>query len=408
MLYGTRLPEALCGHQIRRSCQLDLIASVRTFRLKLGSEDAYLGAPPLGVEPGHYFLRPPWLSLYSDRYETLLVRIESCHGHVGWGEALTPVGPEVAQAAVDHLLAPQLIGASSVHPRPVSTGLGALMRERGHLVGHQADALAACDLALWDLAGSVTGLSVAQLLGGAYRTAIPTYVSGLPRSTDVERADLAAEWVSKGVRRIKLALGYGVKEDLATYDSVSAVHPDLVVAVDAHWAYTQSDAERLGQGLDERNAWFLEAPMVPEDVEGHRQLASRLTTPVAVGETLRNRYEFAHWLARRAVDLCQPDVARTGITESMAIATLAQAHHARVALHHSVGLGVALAAGLHVAAAVENLEAFEYQPATLYHANEILSTPLAVEPAAIELPKGAGLGVTVDEAAVRELERRSR
>ena len=92
-----------------------------------------------------------------------------------------------------------------------------------------------------------------------------------------------------------------------------------------------------------------------------------------MGEALRNRYEFREWLAARAVDLCQPDVGRTGITEAMAIAALAAAHHLPVAPHHSVGLGVAVAAGLHVSAAIENMPSFEYQPGTMTVANTILT-----------------------------------
>jgi galactonate dehydratase len=379
------------------------ISSVTTYCLKLRAEGPYLGAAPPGTSESEYFVRPPWLSLYSSRFETLLVRIEETGGEVGWGEALAPVGPEVPQAVVDRLLGPRLLGADPLTPRPVSVQLAALMRERGHLVGHQADALAACDIALWDLAGRITGLPVAQLLGGAFRKAIPTYVSGLPRPTDAERADLAREWVEKGARRVKLALGYGVEQDLATFDAVAAAGPGLSIAIDAHWAYTVAEAEQLGFGLDRRHGWFLEAPLVPEDVEGHRHLAARLTTPVAVGETLRNRYEFADWLARRAVDLCQPDVGRTGITEAFAVANLAQAHHVRVAPHHSVGLGVALAAGLHLAAAVENLEAFEYQPSTLPQANRILTSELIPDGSSFNLPEGPGLGISVDDTVVVEL-----
>ncbi|WP_026153431.1 enolase C-terminal domain-like protein [Amycolatopsis methanolica] len=90
---------------------------------------------------------------------------------------------------------------------------------------------------------------------------------------------------------------------------------------------------------------------MPEDVGGHAELARRIRTPVAVGEAMRNRYEFADWLGRRALRLAQPDVARTGITEAMSIAELASAHHVPVACHHSVGLGIALAAGIHVSSA---------------------------------------------------------
>lgn len=377
------------------------IAEVRTHIVRLDPPEAYLGPRPEPVTPNtpDYYRRPPWRSLYADQFETLLVEITADDGTTGWGEALAPAAPEVPAAIVERLLAPFLRGADPRRVRPLSTELSGLMRERGHLAGHQADALAAVDIALWDLAGKALQAPVTTLLGGAYRTQIPTYVSGLPKPDDTARAELARQWTDHGVRRIKLHLGYGIENDLATFDAVTAVHPDLKVAVDAHWAYELADAVRLGRELDRRKAtWFLEAPLAPEDMPAHRELAAAIATPIAVGEAMRNRYEFLTWLSARAVDLCQPDVGRTGITELMTIAALAGAHHIPVAPHHSVGLGIALAAGLHVSAAIEAMPAFEYQPGTMTVANDILVVPIAGGPVTFTLPDGPGLGVEVDRS----------
>ncbi|WP_184847496.1 mandelate racemase/muconate lactonizing enzyme family protein [Allocatelliglobosispora scoriae] len=377
--------------------------TVESYVVKLRPPEAYLGARPDGIiEKDAYYLRPPWRSLYSDRFESLLVRIGCDDGSYGWGEALAPVAPEILQAIVDRLLAPVLLGRDPRRVRPLWSTLTGLMRERGHLVGHQADALAAVDIALWDLAGKAHGVPVHALLGGAFRDDIPTYVSGLPTPTDQERAALARRWTDGGVRAIKLHLGHGVARDLATFDAVQAAHPELRVAVDAHWAYPLGDALRLGRGLDERGAWFLEAPLVPEDITSHRELAAALSTPVAVGEAMRNRYEFREWLTARAVDLCQPDVGRTGITEAMAIAEVAAAHHLPVAPHHSVGLGVAVAAGLHVSAAIDDMPAFEFQPGTMAVASRILTAPIVGGPVSFALPHTPGLGVDVDVTTLTE------
>jgi len=380
------------------------VVAVESYVVKLRPPEAYLGTRPAAVNGDGYYLRPPWRSLYSDRFETLIVRLTCDDGTTGWGEALAPVAPEIAQAVVDRLVAPVLVGQDPRRVRPLWTTLTGLMRERGHLGGHQADALAAVDIALWDVAGKAYGVPVHALLGGAYRDEVPTYVSGLPRPTDAERFSLASEWVGNGVRAIKLHLGHGVAEDLATFDAVQAAHPQLRVAVDAHWAYALADALRLGRALDDRGAWFLEAPLVPEDIAAHRELAAALTTPVAIGEALRHRYEFRAWLEARAVDVCQPDVGRTGITEAMAIAEVAAAHHIPVAPHHSVGLGVAVAAGLHVSAAIEDMPAFEFQPGTMAVANRILTAPLNGGPVSFALPQTPGLGVEVDPATLLEEE----
>jgi D-galactarolactone cycloisomerase len=385
-----------------------LIRDTDSVVLKIAGDEAYLGRLADGSAAGTgYAVREPYRSLYSSRYETLLVRVTAEDGTTGWGEALAPVAPEVPAMIVDRLLAPVLRGMDATRPRPAWSRLRDLMRERGHLVGHQADALAAVDIALWDLAGRLAGRSIADLLGGAFRTELPTYVSGLPKPTDPERAELASEWARRGARAVKLHLGHGVDADLTTVAAVRAAAPALRVAVDAHWAYSVDDALRLAAGLAERGGWFLEAPLVPEDVAGHAELAARSPVPIAVGEALRNRYEFAQWLDARALRIAQPDVGRTGITEAMVIAELCAARHVPVAPHHSVGLGVALAAGLQVAAAIESLEVFEYQPTSTEIGNRILRTPVDVRPNGFALPTGPGLGIDVDTDTVSRLAKES-
>ncbi|RKF24048.1 mandelate racemase/muconate lactonizing enzyme family protein [Micromonospora globbae] len=383
------------------------ITSVDCFVLKLSNDERYLGPtnePANPTPPAGYAVRPPWRSIYSPRFETLLVRLTTDSGVSGWGEALAPVAPEVPAEVVRRLLAPALIGADPRHVRPIGVRLRDLMRERGHLGGHQADAIAAVDIALWDLAGRLAGLPVHELLGGAFREHVPTYVSGLPRPDDAQRAALAAEWAAKGVERIKLHLGKGVAADLATVDAVRAAAPQVRLAVDAHWTYDLAAATRLARGLTARGGIeFLEAPLAPEDLAGHADLARRTDLPVAVGEAMRHRYDVLPWLRQRAVGLVQPDVARTGITEAMAIAELAAAHHVPTAPHHSVALGVALAAGLHVSAAVEHLSCFEYQPTTTEVGQRILTAPLPGGPDGFAVPTGPGLGVEVDLATVSAL-----
>lgn len=384
------------------------IARVQTFPLFLSREvadDSYAG--DTGVAHRGYVVRRPWRSLYSPGYETLLVKVETDDGLIGWGEALAPVAPEVAAAIVDRLLTPLIIGEDPRSVRTLWHRMTESMRERGHLTGHQADAMAAVDIALWDLWGHATGLSVSELAGGRFAEVLPTYISGIRGSDDADKADKAAEMVEAGVRRIKLHLGTDIRTDLATYDAIRAVHPDLDVALDAHWTYRLGEAKALGRELDDRRAWFFEAPLAPEDVEGHRDLAASLATPIAIGEAMRSRFEFTDWLTRRAVGLTQPDIGRTGITEGLAIAAVADAFHAQVAPHHSAAFGIAMAAGVHVAASATSLLAFEYQPFTLPVANLILTTPLEVQPdGGFVVPTGPGLGVTVDEDAVQQYVRR--
>lgn len=382
------------------------IDTIETFALKVPADTPYLGQPPEAV-PGEYFVRPPWSSLYSDRYETVLVRVVAEDGTEGWGEALAPVGPTIVAGIIDVLLAPMLIGRDAATPRANWYFLRSLMRERGHLVGHQADALAAVDIALWDLCGRITDRRVVDLLGGAMRESIPVYVSGLPRDTDEARAELARELVRQGAHSFKLHLGLGVARDLAIFDVVRDAAPDARIGVDAHWAYSVAEAAALCAGLEERGGWFVEAPLSPEDIAGHADLSARTRLPLAIGETLRSRYEFAAWLDARALAIAQPDVARTGITEAMAVSELCSTREVALAPHHSTGLGVSLAAGLQLSAAVEQLVAFEYQPTSVALSELRLGTRTDHDAGTIALPAGAGLGVEIDLETVRTLQKES-
>lgn len=379
------------------------IVAVEALPLRVASRESYLGSMPDGGEPPAegYFRRPPWRSLYASAFETLVVRIETDDGVIGWGEALAPVAPQVAATIVAELLAPQLIGTDPSAVGAHFRELRELMRERGHLGGHQADALAAIDIALWDAKGKMCGEPIASLLGGPIRDLVPAYVSGLPRPTDKERADLAVGWQQQGWGHVKLHLGYGLDEDLDTVRAVRSAAPELRIAVDAHWGYSLPTARMFARVFAELGGWFLEAPLSPEDVDGHRDLAMATEVPIALGESLRHRFEQRPFLERRGVNLWQPDIGRTGITEGWATILVAEAHHIPSAPHHSTGLGIAMAAGLHVAAAAPELVAFEFQPTTFEVANQILTAPLVADRGVMPLPSGPGLGISVDEDAVR-------
>lgn len=384
------------------------IASIETFPLFISKEAANSAyANDTAIAKHGYMLQPPWRSLYSTGYETLLIKVTTDEGLVGWGESLAPVAPEVAEAIVKRLLAPLIIGEDPRAAKVLWSRMSESMRERGHLTGHQADAMAGVDIALWDLWGKATGQSITELIGGAFSAPVHTYVSGIRASDDRGRADRARELYEAGTRRFKLHLGQTVSQDLATFDAIAEVAPDAVFAVDAHWTYRLGEAKMLGRELDDRKAWFFEAPMAPEDIAGHRDLAEFIATPVAVGEAMRSRFEFSHWLEHHAFGVAQPDIGRTGITEGLAIAGLSEAFNVPVAPHHSAALGIAMAAGLHVSAASPLLLAFEYQPVTLPVANSVLTTPLEVDAQGdFTVPAGPGLGIEVDEDAVRALARK--
>lgn len=381
------------------------ISKVEALPLRIKRDEAYLGSLPPGTDAQAYFLRPPYRALYSAYFETTFVKITTADGLVGWGEALAPVAPETVQVIVEQLLAPALMGRNPLDGNVLWNVMYDLMRERGYYGGFMLDAISACDTALWDLRGKMLSQPVYQLLGGAYRETVPCYVSGLPKPSPAERIELALSYVDQGFHAFKLAAGHGVRADTDSILSLrAALGDDATLLLDAHWVYHLDDAIRLGEYLEDLEVGFFEAPINPEDIESHAQLARAIAIPVAIGETERTRYQFRPWLVQKAADILQPDVGRAGISEVAKIASMAEAFNARMAPHLSVGLGICIAATLQVAAALPNLYLLEYQPPVFEVANMLLEAPLVCREGRYELPRGAGLGVELDEARLRKLQ----
>ena len=136
------------------------------------------------------------LCAYPAMDETLLVRLTSDTGLVGWGEAHSPPVPGVAKAVIADLFAPLLLGQDPLAIEVLWDHLYASMRLRGHGSGFQLEALAAIDIALWDLVGKALDQPIYQLLGGPFRTRIPCY-TGLPGETVEERIAYAKEYVAQ-------------------------------------------------------------------------------------------------------------------------------------------------------------------------------------------------------------------
>lgn len=378
------------------------ISRIDCFPLKITTPQAYLGGEVKASDSDYYY-RPEYRCVYSRKMETCLVKITTDSGHVGWGEALAPVVPQVIAELITQLFAPLLTGQSPFASQVLNARMYDAMRDRGHITGYHIDALAAVDIALWDLKGQILKQPVYQLLGGAFRDQIPCYVSGLPEPDLPARCALALRWQQKGFNAIKLALGYGVQQDIENVRAIrDTLGPHASLFLDAHWNYSVAQAAELANALHPLGVGFLEAPLLPEDIAGHRELRAKSPLPIALGETERTRYQFKPFIEQRAMDIVQPDVGRTGITELMHIASLAQTWNLQVAPHLSVGLGPCIAASIHVAAALPNLFMLEYQPPVFELANQLLDTPLVCEAGHYTLPQGAGLGIAINEARVRE------
>lgn len=383
------------------------IATVEIFIYKLDQHYQIRGTDETpGRLPGtDYYLEPHLRQAYSRKVESCLVKITTDGGISGWGEAQAPLLPESAASILKHLVGPYLLGRDPLQRSVIADHLYHINNIRGHESGFMLDALAAVDIALWDIAGKHHDVPVCQLLGGPFRTELTAYVSGLRQPTLDEQAEAARGYVDEGFEGIKLFLGHGLATDRETVRRIrDAVDADTRLFADVLWRYRVDESTRFGRLLDELGYEFLEAPLAPEDLAGHRQLVQSLDLSIAVGEALRTAWEFAPWIAEpRALGVAQPDVVRCGITNAIKISHLCEAHRIPVAPHIGVCTGVGMAATWQFAAAIPNFLIQEYQLQLTERANTILSTPLEARNGKLIVPTRPGIGVEVDETALAEV-----
>lgn len=352
----------------------------------LGAATGTAGSPT-ALAPGESDYR--WSSvypcLYSTQFETALVRVETDSGLVGWGEAQAPLAPEVACTIVERILAGVVAGQDFDGSPERIAGLWdlmyATMRVRGQTGGFMLDAIAAIDIALWDIAGKQAGRPVSALLCAEPKLDVPAYLSGVPRGA-----------ATQGFRLVKLFYDTPTPEEFFEHmDAVIAVGAH--VAADALWRHTPESALAFGAGLEKRNALWFEAPLPPEDALAHGALARELRVPVAIGESYRTRHEMRPFFAAGGVGVYQPDIGRCGITEGLRLAALAADHGINAVPHISIAFGPQVAAAIHFAAAVANCSLTEYNPQVLEMANRFLAAPLRMSGARYQVPTGPGLGI---------------
>lgn len=336
---------------------------------------------------------------YPPQAQTCLVRITADDGTVGWGEAHAPLGPRATKAVVEDVLAPLLIGRDPFAIELHWERMYGSMRLRGHASGYQLEAMAGVDIALWDLVGKLLDEPVYRLLGGPFRTELPSYASGLPGATIEERIATAEGFIAAGYTAIKMSTGRAnIETDLAGVAAIAEVvrgRADLLV--DAHGAYTAEQAIAVAKRVQELGVYWLEDPLPPEALDGYATLAAAVDIPIAAGETDCTRWQIAERLSRKAVDVLLPDICRAGgITEGRRIATVASLHNTRWAAHVSMGTSVHVAAAAHLAAASANFLIFEFSSTPNPIGDQLLTAPLHPEHGILTVPDGPGLGIEFD------------
>jgi len=345
-----------------------------------------------------------------DTRTAMVVEIETDHGIVGWGECY---GPAQITAAVVQSVAPWLIGQDPLRTEFLWQMIYSRLRDHGQK-GVVVQGLSGIDIALWDIKGKHFGVPVHRLFGGALRTKVQAYATGLYRrkSGNPEKylAEEAAGYAAEGFKAVKLKVGFGVGEDAAMTRAVrAAIGPGVALMIDANHAYDAVAAIRLGRLIEEHDIGWFEEPVPPEDAAGYRAVKTAISIPIAGGECEFTRFGFRDLLVARALDIVQPDTcAAGGLSECKKIADMAETFGVRYN-PHVWGTGIAIAASLQLLAVLpahtppslaplEPMLEFDRTEHPIRQA--LLVTPIEHSGGIVSVPDGPGLGIEIDRDAL--------
>jgi len=297
-----------------------------------------------GVETD--LLKPPPGGPIHDALQTLnvdtgsvVLRVRTDVGITGWASSSfgnRGEGARVVQAILDNEVKPVIMGKDPAFPRRIRADLWKAMNYHG-VTGVAQFAMAATDIALWDILGKSAGLPVYKMLG-AYRDRMPVYsMCGWYYDNDVDLSRFkrqVADAVEQGYKAVKIKVGkYSLDDDIRRIRlALDTICKDRRLMVDANQVFDRKEALRRGRVYQELGCFWYEEPLPPQDMEGFAMLAQALDIRIATGENLNTRYEFADLIGRHGADIVQPDNRRAGgVTEWMEIAAVADVHGVEVA-----------------------------------------------------------------------------
>ena len=322
-------------------------------------------------------------------------------GLTGLGEgSITSKEATLAQAITEHERF--LLGKDPTDIELHWQGMYRYPRWRGGPVLNSA--ISAVEIALWDILGQALGVPIYKLLGGAARTRIRLYVDTDPNPAAYLKAKAdgfsAAKAVFVPVQNNLVIPQRAVREGARLVEAVrKAVGDDFDIAVEAHGRLTPPMAVDFCHRIEDLRPLFVEEATQIEDLDELAHLRSKTRVPLATGERLFTKYEFADICSRHLVDYVQPDVCHAGgILEMKKIGVLAETHRIEMAPHNPQS-EVSTMASLHVDATTPACTIQEYNPRPDQWVKDLFKGgAIKVKGGFAELPDRPGLGVELDEA----------
>lgn len=344
-----------------------------------------------------------------------LVEIETDSGLIGTGmTAITE--EEVIATIVNDIAAPALVGTDPLRHEQLWNKLYWLLTPRGQS-GYASHAIAATDLALWDIKGQALGEPCWRLLGGA-RSQVPVYATfGFAFFDRDELARAAQSWVQRGFTRLKMTVGHHglqrldepralsevIAEDVKRVQAVrEAVGHDVEIYLDANCSLDYFHALKLAQQVEPFGIAFFEEPVSQNDIPNLVKLRAKTAIPLAAGQNEGLASRFRDLLVAQAVDVVQPNACITGgFTQCSRIAGMAAAFNTRFANggawpHHNMHLHAGLANGSLV----------EYHSVAVECCKLIYDGLPEPHNGVLDLPPAPGLGFMPNRERIADLAKR--
>ncbi len=340
-------------------------------------------------------------------FTATLVELTTDDGLVGIGECIARKAPRVTDRVVRDLLWPVVEGRDPQDAGGIWDDMFRQLRAWGHYRGFVQEAMSGVDQAIWDILAQSRGVPVYKALAGAGRDRVPVYASSVYIADLDTMLRETREQVEKGHSAIKMKVGRtaelgGLLMDIESVRVVrAAAGPNVEIGIDVNSAYDAATAIRFCRAVEDQDISFLEEPVYPDDIDGYEQIRRHTSIPLAGGESEFGIFGFRELLARRALDIVQPDIARIGgFTAAMRLGALVHAHNVRYAPHTGFSCGVAQLSSIHLAAAVPNL----WKAEEMYIENElaeIFTEPLPkAKKGVVDVPQGPGLGLALDKKKI--------
>jgi galactonate dehydratase len=361
----------------------------------------------------------------------LLVKIETDAGIYGWGESGLS-GRELAVAgAIDHYRE-FLIGQN---PMQIGRIWQEIYRSQYFEGGRVLlAALSAIDIALYDIAGKALGVPAYQLLGGKQRDVVPCFATtgGDTVEQMIEKVQMLIElgWqcirvgpaAGKATSRIdkRAVPDSGSADDALIFEprgSIGvtaewltklreAIGSTPVLGIDYHHRLSVAEAASFCQRMPSGTLDFLEEPIRDETPEAYESLRSMVDVPFAIGEEFASKWQFLPYIERGITNFARVDVCNVGgLTESMKVAGLAEAHYIDLMPHNPLG-PICTAATVHLGAAVPNFAWLELRvtpgEAGNRYDDAIFPNQLKLQGTGIAVPDVPGIGVEVDEEYIKQ------